>query len=194
MVSGDSPSAIVEREVETAEAMVELGRLLGMRLQAGDGLILFDGRGGEYGACIEAVAKDRVRVRLGEHQPRECESPLALTLIHLISIPIDNTSVNPARSLATAIYGGTDALAQLWVFLVFPIVGGLIAGFAHRALFERTAEFCAKYDAAAFMTDYDTLPLSFFEPMVRRVLAKPRNSIYVKEGESELSRPKVEAA
>ncbi|PZR52580.1 MAG: 16S rRNA (uracil(1498)-N(3))-methyltransferase, partial [Stutzerimonas stutzeri] len=52
-----------------------------LRLQAGDGLILFDGRGGEYGACIEAVAKDRVRVRLGEHQPRECESPLALTLI-----------------------------------------------------------------------------------------------------------------
>ena len=64
---------------------------------------------------------------------------LTLTLIHLVSIPIDNTSVNPARSLATAIYGGTDALAQLWVFLAFPIVGGLIAGFAHRALFERTA-------------------------------------------------------
>lgn len=64
---------------------------------------------------------------------------LTLTLIHLISIPVDNTSVNPARSLAAAIYGGPDALAQLWVFLVFPIVGGLIAGFAHRALFERTA-------------------------------------------------------
>ncbi len=55
-----------------------------LRLQAGDGLILFDGRGGEYGACIEAVAKDRVRVRLGEHQPRECESPLALTLIQAL--------------------------------------------------------------------------------------------------------------
>ena len=39
------------------------------------------------------------------------------------------------------------------------------------------------------MPDYDNLPLSFFEPMVRRVLAKPRNSIYVKEGESELSQP-----
>jgi len=46
-------------------------------------------------------------------------------------------------------------------------------------LFERTAEFCQKYDAAAFMTDYDTLPLSFFEPMVRRVLSKPRKSLYV---------------
>ncbi len=63
---------------------------------------------------------------------------LALTLIHLTSIPVDNTSVNPARSIAAAIYGGTDALAQLWVFLVFPIVGALLAGFAHRALFERT--------------------------------------------------------
>lgn len=63
---------------------------------------------------------------------------LTLALIHLISIPVDNTSVNPARSLAAAIYGGPDALAQLWVFLLFPVVGGLIAGFAHRALFERT--------------------------------------------------------
>ena len=43
---------------------------------------------------------------------------------------------NPARSLAAAIYGGPDALAQLWVFLVFPIVGGLLAGFVHRALFD----------------------------------------------------------
>ena len=60
---------------------------------------------------------------------------LTLTLIHLISIPIDNTSVNPARSIAAAIYGGVGPLAQLWVFIVFPLVGGLIAGLAHRALF-----------------------------------------------------------
>ncbi len=45
---------------------------------------------------------------------------LTLTLIHLASIPIDNTSVNPARSIATAIYGGGAALGQLWVFIVFP--------------------------------------------------------------------------
>ncbi|MGT2459214.1 HD domain-containing protein [Cupriavidus basilensis] len=56
-------------------------------------------------------------------------------------------------------------------------------------LFERTAEFCAKYDCAAFMRDYDTLPLSFFEPMVRRVFARPRNSMYVKENESTLAQP-----
>lgn len=60
---------------------------------------------------------------------------LTLTLIHLATIPVDNTSVNPARSIATAIYGGPEALAQLWVFIVFPIVGGILAGFAHRALF-----------------------------------------------------------
>ena len=63
---------------------------------------------------------------------------LALVLIHLAIIPIDNASVNPARSIATAVYGGGVALSQLWVFLVFPIVGGLIAGFAYRALFDGT--------------------------------------------------------
>ena len=49
---------------------------------------------------------------------------------------------------------------------------------SERALFERTEEFCAKYDGPAFDQDYDTLPLSAFEPMLRRVLARPRNSIY----------------
>lgn len=61
---------------------------------------------------------------------------LTLTLIHLISIPISNTSVNPARSIAAAIYGGPETLAQLWAFLVFPIVGGLIAGWVFKPLFE----------------------------------------------------------
>ncbi|ALJ21284.1 aquaporin Z [Microbacterium sp. No. 7] len=61
---------------------------------------------------------------------------LTLTLIHLISIPVTNTSVNPARSIAAAIYGGTGPLGQLWAFIVFPIVGALIAGFVYRAVFE----------------------------------------------------------
>jgi aquaporin Z len=61
---------------------------------------------------------------------------LTLTLIHLVLIPIDNASVNPARSIAAAIYGGPAPLSQLWVFIVFPIVGGLLAGVLHRALFE----------------------------------------------------------
>lgn len=60
----------------------------------------------------------------------------ALALIHLVLLPIDFASVNPARSLATAVYGDTDALAQLWVFLAFPVIGALLAGFAYRGLFD----------------------------------------------------------
>lgn len=56
---------------------------------------------------------------------------LALTLIHLISIPISNTSVNPARSLGVAWFGGGDALEQVWVFLLAPLVGAIIAGISH---------------------------------------------------------------
>ncbi len=53
---------------------------------------------------------------------------LALTLIHLISIPITNTSVNPARSTGVALFAGSGALGQLWMFRVAPILGGLIGG------------------------------------------------------------------
>ena len=62
---------------------------------------------------------------------------LTLTLIHLISIPVDNTSVNPARSLAPALFVRGWALSQVWVFLIFPIVGGVVGGLIYRALFER---------------------------------------------------------
>ena len=62
---------------------------------------------------------------------------LSLTLFHLVAIPISNASLNPARSIATAIFGGGDALAQLWVFIVAPIVGALIAGFLYKPLFDR---------------------------------------------------------
>jgi len=59
---------------------------------------------------------------------------LTLAVIHLISIPIDNTSVNPARSIATAIFQGSWALTQLWVFVVFPIVGGILGAGIWRAV------------------------------------------------------------
>ena len=59
---------------------------------------------------------------------------LTLTIIHLISIPIDNTSVNPARSLSTAVFQGSWALRQLWVFIVFPVVGGILGASVWRAL------------------------------------------------------------
>jgi len=57
---------------------------------------------------------------------------LALTLIHLIGIPVTNTSVNPARSTSQAIFAGSWALGQLWLFWVAPIVGALLAGFVYR--------------------------------------------------------------
>jgi len=62
---------------------------------------------------------------------------LSLALIHLVSIPVSNTSVNPARSIATAVYGGAENLGQLWLFIVVPLPGALIAGFAYGPLFER---------------------------------------------------------
>lgn len=59
---------------------------------------------------------------------------LALTLIHLISIPITNTSVNPARSTSQALFVGEWALGQLWLFWVAPIIGALIAGLIYKLL------------------------------------------------------------
>ena len=57
---------------------------------------------------------------------------LALTLIHLVSIPVTNTSVNPARSTGVALYVGDWAIAQLWLFWVAPIAGALLGAFAYR--------------------------------------------------------------
>ena len=62
---------------------------------------------------------------------------LALTLIHIISIPVTGTSVNPARSTGPAIFVGGWALAQLWVFWLVPLVGGALAGLAYPALAAR---------------------------------------------------------
>jgi aquaporin Z len=61
---------------------------------------------------------------------------LALTLIHLITIPVTNTSVNPARSTGPAIFVGGWALAQLWLFWLAPIVGAAVGGFVYRALLD----------------------------------------------------------
>jgi len=61
---------------------------------------------------------------------------LSLTLIHLISIPVTNTSVNPARSTGPALFAGGWAMSQLWLFWLAPIIGGALAGVAYHALFE----------------------------------------------------------
>ncbi len=59
---------------------------------------------------------------------------LCLTLIHLISIPVTNTSVNPARSISQAIFVGDWAVSQLWLFIVIPILGAALAGVAYKYL------------------------------------------------------------
>jgi aquaporin Z len=65
---------------------------------------------------------------------------LTLTLIHLVSIPVTNTSVNPARSLAPAVFVGGWALAQVWVFIVFPIIGGIVGGLVYRYVMEPSTQ------------------------------------------------------
>ncbi|MDR3324338.1 MAG: aquaporin Z [Zoogloeaceae bacterium] len=59
---------------------------------------------------------------------------LCLTLIHLISIPVTNTSVNPARSTAVAVFAGEAALSQLWLFWVAPILGGILGAVIYKAI------------------------------------------------------------
>lgn len=62
---------------------------------------------------------------------------LALTLIHLISIPITNTSVNPARSTSQAIFVGGEPLTQLWLFWVAPIAGAIVGGLIYKLLLQK---------------------------------------------------------
>src|SRR5690242_12537592 len=64
---------------------------------------------------------------------------LALTLIHLVSIPVTNTSVNPARSTGPALFAGGDYLGQLWLFWLAPIVGAVMAGGLSRWMYEQEA-------------------------------------------------------
>ncbi len=74
---------------------------------------------------------------------------LALTLIHLISIPVTNTSVNPARSTGVAVFAGGWALTQLWLFWVAPIIGAVIGAYAYRLIGDesRTAPVAVRADA-----------------------------------------------
>ncbi|MEO1519507.1 MAG: aquaporin Z [Cyanobacteria bacterium J06633_2] len=65
---------------------------------------------------------------------------MALTLIHLISIPVTNTSVNPARSTGPAIFAGAELFGQVWLFWVAPIIGALIAGFFYSQVFEEQSD------------------------------------------------------
>ncbi|HHP7231897.1 MAG TPA: aquaporin Z [Xenococcaceae cyanobacterium] len=77
---------------------------------------------------------------------------LALTLIHLISIPVTNTSVNPARSTGVALFAGPALIAQLWLFWVAPILGALLAGWLYNSYF---AEPRTEQEAMDALTDRD---------------------------------------
>ena len=74
---------------------------------------------------------------------------IGLTLIHLISTPVTNTSVNPARSTGPALLVGGWALAQLWLFWLAPILGGILGGVAYRWLATRAPVAAADVTAAA---------------------------------------------
>ncbi len=76
------------------------------------------------GATDEAAPKGFGGIAIG----------LTLTLIHLISIPVTNTSVNPARSLSQAVFVGDWALAQLWLFIVIPIAGAAVGALIYKAI------------------------------------------------------------
>jgi aquaporin Z len=76
------------------------------------------------GATDESAPKGFAGVAIG----------LALTLIHLISIPVTNTSVNPARSISQALFVGDWALSQLWVFILIPVLGAIAAGAVYKFL------------------------------------------------------------
>ena len=93
---------------------------------------------GGYNLVAVAVGRDRpdraLRDRRRRDDPHGLRSPgfgpiaagLTLALIHLVTIPVSNTSVNPARSIGAAIFAGSDALEQLWAFIVFPLIGGAL--------------------------------------------------------------------
>jgi aquaporin Z len=65
---------------------------------------------------------------------------LGLTLIHLISIPVTNTSVNPARSLGVAVFAGAELIGQVWLFWLAPILGAVLAGFVYNAVFSESTK------------------------------------------------------
>ncbi|MGC2497061.1 MAG: aquaporin, partial [Acidobacteriaceae bacterium] len=81
---------------------------------------------------------------------------LSLTLIHLVGIPITNTSVNPARSTSQALFVHGWALSQLWLFWLAPIMGAVLAGLIYRVFFAEKVEPASR--AVAARPEYEALP------------------------------------
>ncbi len=78
---------------------------------------------------------------------------LVLTLIHLVSIPVDNTSVNPARSIGPALFAGSEAVSQLWLFIVAPMIGAAIAAGVYGLMRSGGMEISASRAAQALPTE-----------------------------------------
>ncbi len=95
---------------------------------------------------------------------------LVLTLIHLVGIPVTNTSVNPARSIGPAIFVGDWALTQLWLFIVAPFIGAVLASMAHRFLFTGAAPVEPEQSAVAAETPGDATARA----AARRSRGRPR--------------------
>ena len=85
---------------------------------------------------------------------------LALTVVHLLGIPLTGTSVNPARSLGPAIVVGDDALSQVWLFIIAPLVGGIIAACVYRYLFDDAGTVEQAEQSAAVVADRAVGPTS----------------------------------
>ena len=94
---------------------------------AGDGFEFFN-----FGsAVLVEIIMTAILVLVVLSTTRKGFPPAAIGLIHMISIPIDNTSVNPARSLGMAVFAGGEAIEQLWAFIVFPLVGAIVGAGAY---------------------------------------------------------------
>src|SRR5688572_18387377 len=93
---------------------------------------------------------------------------LVLTLIHLVGIPVTNTSVNPARSIGPAIFVGDWALEQLWLFIVAPLIGAALASVVHRFLFTGAAPVEPEQSAVAAETASDAAARSAARRASRR--------------------------
>lgn len=87
--------------------------------------------------------------RLAQAQLAGVPIGLTLLLIHLISIPVDNTSVNPARSLAPALFAGHAALSQLWVFILTPCLGGVMGALIYTLIYAGTGPVATKSSVVA---------------------------------------------
>lgn len=127
--------------------------------------LLHIGAGGAFGAEVVLTFLFVLVVlgatsRLGSPGFAGLAIGLALTVVHLLGIPLTGTSVNPARSLGPAVILGGDALSQVWLFIVAPLVGGIAAAGVYRFLFADSGTVAQAEGSAAVQADREVGPTS----------------------------------